>query len=109
MPTSKTSVSSVSARSRAVPLHFNGIGYSTDGNGMPLTAIRVPVPQPSAGQVLVRVRSSSLNPLEYKLADLNFFHRAPPVILGFDLAGIVVAIEQAVAAPFCTCRLLAAG
>jgi NADPH:quinone reductase-like Zn-dependent oxidoreductase len=35
--------------------------------------------------VLIRVAASSLNPLEYKLAELNFFGRTPPVILGLDL------------------------
>jgi NADPH:quinone reductase-like Zn-dependent oxidoreductase len=42
-------------------------------------------------QVLIHAYGSSLNPLEYKLALLNFFERTPPVILGFDLAGIVAA------------------
>ena len=53
---------------------------------------------PAAGtdQVLIRVAASSLNPLEYKLADLNFFGRTPPVILGLDLSGIVVATGNAV-------------
>ena len=40
--------------------------------------------------MLVHVLASSLNPLDYKLADLNFVGRTPPVVLGFDVAGIVV-------------------
>jgi NADPH:quinone reductase-like Zn-dependent oxidoreductase len=57
----------------------------------------VPVPHSrGADQVLIRVAGSSLNPLEYKLADLNFFGRTPPVVLGLDLSGIVVAIGSAV-------------
>ena len=56
-----------------------------------LEAVRVPVPQPAADQVLIRVAASSLNPLEYKLADLNFMRRTPPVVLGLDLSGVVVA------------------
>jgi NADPH:quinone reductase-like Zn-dependent oxidoreductase len=82
--------------SLAIPKTFLGVGYTKDRAGLPLEAVRVPVPQPGADQVLIRVAASSLNPLEYKLADLNFFRRTPPVILGFDLSGIVVAIGSAV-------------
>jgi NADPH:quinone reductase-like Zn-dependent oxidoreductase len=79
-------------QSLAIPDTFLGVGYTKDRAGLPLEAVRVPVPQPGAGQVLIRVAASSLNPLEYKLADLNFFRRTPPVVLGLDLSGIVVAI-----------------
>ena len=75
---------------------FLGVGYTKDRGGLPLEAVRVPVPRPRADQVLIRVAASSLNPLEYKLADLNFFGRTPPVILGLDLSGIVVATGSAV-------------
>src|ERR1700722_10784826 len=75
-----------------LPSHFDGVGYTKDKNSLPLESIRVPVPRPSANQVLIHVYSSSLNPLEYKLAQLNFFGRTPPVILGFDLSGVVAAI-----------------
>jgi NADPH:quinone reductase-like Zn-dependent oxidoreductase len=60
--------------------------------------VRVPVPRPASDQVLIRVVASSLNPLEYKLADLNFLGRTPPVVLGFDLSGIVLATGSAVRA-----------
>jgi len=80
----------------AIPETFPGVGYTKDRAGLPLEAVRVPVPQPGADQVLIRVAASSLNPLEYKLADLNFFARTPPVVLGLDLSGIVVAKGSAV-------------
>jgi len=79
-----------------VPGTFLGIGYTKDRAGLPLEAVRVPVPRPGADQVLIRVAASSLNPLEYKLADLNFLGRKPPVVLGLDLSGIVVATGSAV-------------
>jgi NADPH:quinone reductase-like Zn-dependent oxidoreductase len=72
------------------PETFLGVGYTRDRAGLPLEAVRVPVPQPAADQVLIRVAASSLNPLEYKLADLNFMGRTPPVVLGLDLAGVVI-------------------
>jgi NADPH:quinone reductase-like Zn-dependent oxidoreductase len=79
-----------------VPAAFEGIGYTKTRDGFPLEAVCVPVPRPGPDQILIHVIASSLNPLEYKLAELNFFGRTPPVILGFDLAGIVIAIGAAI-------------
>jgi NADPH:quinone reductase-like Zn-dependent oxidoreductase len=79
-----------------IPETFLGIGYTKHRRGLPLEPVRVPVSRPAADQVLIRVAASSLNPLEYKLADLNFLGRTPPVVLGFDLSGIVVATGSAV-------------
>src|SRR5271156_923980 len=83
-------------QTQAIPETFPGVGYTRDRAGLPLEAVRVPVRRPAADQVLIRVAASSLNPLEYKLADLNFLGRTPPVILGLDLSGIVVAKGSAV-------------
>jgi NADPH:quinone reductase-like Zn-dependent oxidoreductase len=73
---------------------FRGVGYTRDRAGLPLEAVRVPVPQPAADEVLIRVAASSLNPLEYKLAELNFMGRTPPVVLSLDLSGVVTAAGQ---------------
>ena len=78
-----------------IPETFVGVGYTKHRAGLPLEAVRVPVPKPGADEVLIRVAASSLNPVEYKLADLNFLGRTPPVVLGFDLSGIVVATGSA--------------
>jgi NADPH:quinone reductase-like Zn-dependent oxidoreductase len=83
-------------RAQTIPETFLGVGYTRDRAGLPLETIRVPVPQPAADQVLIRVAASSLNPLEHKLADLNFMGRTPPVVLGLDLAGVVVAVGHGV-------------
>ena len=63
---------------KKIPETFLGVGYTRDRAGLPLEAVRVPVEQPRADQVLIRVAASSLNPLEYKLADLNFMGRTRP-------------------------------
>src|ERR1700756_252219 len=79
-----------------IPETFLGVGYTRDRAGLPLEAVPVPVRQPATDEVLIRVAASSLNPLEYKLADLNFMGRTPPVALGLDLAGVVVAAGDGV-------------
>src|ERR1700756_5760104 len=79
-----------------IPETFLGVGYTKNRAGLPLEAVRVLVPRPEADQVLIRVAASSLNPLEYKLAELNFLGRTPPVVLGLDLSGIVAATGSAV-------------
>ena len=61
-----------------IPETFLGVGYTKNRAGLPLEAVRVLVPRPEADQVLIRVAASSLNPLEYKLAELNFLERTPP-------------------------------
>jgi NADPH:quinone reductase-like Zn-dependent oxidoreductase len=73
---------------------FLGVGYTRDRAGPPLEAVRVPVPRRAADEVLIRVAASSLNPLEYKLADVNFMGPTPPVVLGFDLAGVVAGVGR---------------
>src|ERR1700748_777274 len=83
-------------QAQKIPETFLGVGYTRDRAGLPLEAIRIPVAQPAAVQVLIRVAASSLNPLDYKLADLNFMGRTPPVVLGLDLAGVVVAVGDGV-------------
>jgi NADPH:quinone reductase-like Zn-dependent oxidoreductase len=79
-----------------IPETFVGVGYTKDRAGLPLEAVRVPVPKPGDDEVLIRVAASSLNPLEYKLAELNFLGRTPPVVLGLDLSGIIVSTGSAV-------------
>jgi len=81
-------------QTQMIPETFLGVGYAKDRAGLPLEAVRVPVPQPTGDQVLIRVAASSLNPLEYKLADLNFMGRTPPVALGLDLAGVVAGVGE---------------
>jgi NADPH:quinone reductase-like Zn-dependent oxidoreductase len=78
-------------QTQMIPETFLGVGYTRGRAGLPLEALAVPVPQPATEEVLIRVAASSLNPLEYKLADLNFMGRTPPVVLGLDLSGVVVA------------------
>ncbi len=79
-----------------IPATFDAIGYDEVRGGLPLKVLPTAIPKPGPGELLVHVLWSSLNPLEHKLANLNFLGRVPPVVLGFDLAGTVAAIGDGV-------------
>src|ERR1700734_3870434 len=58
----------------------------------------VPRPVPGPGEVLVRVASSGVNPLDVKISAGAAAHArvTPPMILGIDLAGVVAAVGDGV-------------
>lgn len=68
--------------------------------GAPLQIHNLPVPDPQAGQVLVRVIASGVNPLDSKISLGQGAHaRQPlPAVLGLDLAGIIAAVGNGVTA-----------
>jgi NADPH:quinone reductase len=66
--------------------------------GAPFELVEVPRPEPAAGEVLVRVRASGVNPLDTKIRAGKAAHarHSLPAILGIDLAGTVEAVGSAV-------------
>lgn len=64
----------------------------------PLQVQRLALPVPLAGQVLVKVIASGVNPLDTKISQGQGAHaRQPfPAVLGMDLAGVVVALGEGV-------------
>ncbi|MBS1029523.1 NADP-dependent oxidoreductase [Gluconobacter albidus] len=69
------------------------------GKGQVLRLDEVPDPVPDADEVLVEIHATSLNQLDGKIRDGAFkpiLPYKPPVVLGHDLAGIVVAVGAAV-------------
>src|SRR5690242_7881549 len=69
-----------------------------ENHGGPFRLASVARPAPQAGQVLVRVMASGVNPLDLKIRGGAAEHaRHPlPAILGIDLAGAVVAVGSGV-------------
>lgn len=61
-----------------------------------------PDPQPGPGQVVVRVQAAAINPIDRVIATGALAgwaaHIAPPIVLGFDVAGVVEAVGEG--APF---------
>lgn len=60
----------------------------------PLTIEEIDQPTPGAGQVLVRIVASGVNPLDTKIQAGQAAHARvqPPAVLGLDLAGVVAAV-----------------
>ena len=57
----------------------------------------VPQPVPEAGQVLVRVHATSINPLDYQVRRGDYADLVPlPAITGHDVSGVVAAIGPGV-------------
>ncbi|MEB0141429.1 alcohol dehydrogenase catalytic domain-containing protein, partial [Undibacterium sp. CCC2.1] len=65
-----------------------------DFSDAPLRLTQLPMPIPEAGQVLVRIKASGVNPLDTKIRTGKAAHaRQPlPAVLGMDLAGVVHAL-----------------
>jgi NADPH:quinone reductase-like Zn-dependent oxidoreductase len=75
---------------KAVLMH----GY---GDVDQLTYEDVPLPEPAAGEVLVKTIAVSINPIDYKLRRGDLKEMVPlefPAILGRDLSGEVVALGE---------------
>jgi NADPH:quinone reductase len=62
--------------------------------GNPFKLTEVPLPTPAAGQVLVHIKASGVNPLDTKIRAGNAAHAGVelPAILGMDMAGVVEAV-----------------
>ena len=69
-----------------------------DKPGMPdtLRITQMDKPVPEAGEIRVRVRAVSLNPVDYKVAASGNPAWKYPFILGLDVAGTVDAVGEGV-------------
>ncbi|MBO9126256.1 MULTISPECIES: NADP-dependent oxidoreductase [unclassified Rhizobium] len=73
--------------------------YALERYGAALTPHDLPEPIAGPGQVVVEIDASSVNPLDEKLRTGAFkaiLHYDMPLVLGHDLAGIVVAVGEGV-------------
>jgi len=73
--------------------------FAIDRYKGPLTAREQPDPVPQAGEVLVRIHAASVNPLDSKVragAFKLFLPYRMPLVLGHDMAGVVVGVGAGV-------------
>src|SRR3954469_5016075 len=63
-----------------------------------MTVDEIPVPEPGRGQVLIKVRAASVNPVDYKIrsGDFKLDGTQPPLTLGRDVSGVVAAVGDGV-------------
>ncbi|KAG2074189.1 GroES-like protein [Suillus decipiens] len=54
------------------------------------------IPSPGAGQLLVKVQSAALNPVDYKIQDYGIIVTNYPTVLGTDIAGTVEELGEGV-------------
>ncbi|KAG1905559.1 chaperonin 10-like protein [Suillus fuscotomentosus] len=52
------------------------------------------IPNPGAGELLVKIQSAALNPFDYKITNTDYTHY--PAVLGMDIAGIVEELGEGV-------------
>jgi len=61
-----------------------------------LTDAEIPQPTPGEHDLLVQVKASSVNPVDFKIRRGSFGPRPFPAVLGFDVSGVVVAVGSEV-------------
>ncbi|MFF6840088.1 NADP-dependent oxidoreductase [Streptomyces tanashiensis] len=69
------------------------------GDQSAVRAAEMPDPEPGTHDVLIKIHAASVNPLDFKIRDGDFKRILPyrlPLVLGNDLAGVVVKVGSAV-------------
>ena len=78
---------------------MKAIHYKQYGDLSQLEEVEIDRPEPTASQILVKVETSAINPIDWKLLRGSFRAIMPvkfPAIPGFDLAGEVIAVGAAI-------------
>lgn len=55
-----------------------------------------PLPNVGASDILIRVKAAGFNPIDYQVRASGFETLAPPIVLGFEVAGIVESVGPGV-------------
>jgi NADPH:quinone reductase-like Zn-dependent oxidoreductase len=60
------------------------------------SVVTVPVPKPGSGEILVKIKTAALNPVDWMIQKYGFLVETFPAILGLDIAGDVEEIGEGV-------------
>ena len=55
-----------------------------------------PIQKPAAGDILVKIEATALNPVDWKIRAYNFLITEVPAVLGTDASGIVEEVGEGV-------------
>jgi len=78
----------------SIPTTMNAIIFDTFGSSDVLKIGTSSTPQPKAGEVLIKISHTSVNPVDWKIREgylQGFLPHALPIIPGWDVAGTIVA------------------
>src|SRR5262249_31920231 len=85
-----TSINDAKATMKAVRIH-------AFGGAEELRYEDAPRPKPKAGEVLIRIHASAVNPADWKVRSGLFGKDIPlPLILGFDFSGVINTLGEGV-------------
>ncbi|MEW5629446.1 alcohol dehydrogenase catalytic domain-containing protein, partial [Streptomyces hydrogenans] len=71
---------------------MRAISQDTHGTPEVLEQVLLPRPAPGPGQVLVAVRAAGVNPTDWKHRAAGLFLGRLPLVLGWDVSGVVEAV-----------------
>ncbi|MET8509629.1 NADP-dependent oxidoreductase [Streptomyces sp. NPDC004787] len=71
---------------------MRAISQDTHGTPEVLTEVTLPRPTPGPGQVLIAVRAAGVNPTDWKHRAAGLFLDRLPLVLGWDVSGVVEAV-----------------
>ncbi|MFE3644310.1 NADP-dependent oxidoreductase [Streptomyces sp. NPDC059169] len=75
---------------------MRAISQDTYGTPDVLQEVVVPRPEPGPGQILVAVRAAGVNPTDWKHRSSGMFLNRLPLVLGWDVSGVVEAVGYGV-------------
>jgi NADPH:quinone reductase-like Zn-dependent oxidoreductase len=84
-------------QSTTIPSTMNAILFDSFGSSSVLKVGTTTTPQPKAGEVLIKISHTSVNPVDWKIREgylQGFLPHALPIIPGWDVAGTIVALGQ---------------
>ncbi|MET9232402.1 NADP-dependent oxidoreductase [Lentzea sp. NPDC003310] len=75
---------------------MSAISQNEFGGPEVLELVSLPLPQPSVGEILVRVHAASVNPVDVYNREGGVLVGKPPFVLGWDVSGTVTAVGPGV-------------